>query len=211
MVIETLGAISTPMKIGNLQIYGYRLIRDGSYRMSERDAAAFIGLPVENARNFLNSKSQKIVLGENFNCGVLMTDIDFEPLHSDGWQRTWRLEIVAAYWLWQAISDNKAALNMAFPLLLESLKQLFDAAFVIADTEEEQEKRNKRLIKQREEYNELWRLGLLENERLVDGEWVFFERPQLSKLYWQRMWKTGWQRMGNTGKSVSDEEPTING
>lgn len=203
MPFDFVSAISTPMRIGNLQIYGYRLKQDGSYRMSERDAAAFVGLPVENARNFFNSKSQKIVLGENFDCGVLMTDMDFQPLHFDSWQRTWRLEIVVAYWLWQAIPENRAALNMAMPLLLESLKQLFDAAFVIADTEEEQKKRNKRLIEQQEEYDELWRLGLFETGRLVDGEWVFFNRPQLSQLYWQRMW--------NTGKYVSDEEPTING
>jgi hypothetical protein len=178
MAIEILGAISTPMKIGNLQIYGYRLIRDGSYRMSERDAAAFIGLPEENATNFLNSKSQKIVLGENFDCGVLMTEIDFQPLHSPRWQRTWRLEIVAAYWLWQAIPDNKAALNMGLPLLLESLKQLFDAAFVLADTEEEQEKHNKQLIKQREQYNELWRVAL-ESGWLFEDESMFFGRPLL--------------------------------
>lgn len=203
MAIETLGAISTPMKIGNLQIYGYRLIHNGSYRMSERDAAAFIGLPEENARNFLCSEALKFVLGKKIGCGVLETDIDFLPLHSPRWQRTWRLEIVAAYWLWQAIPDNKAALNMALPLLLKSLKQLFDAAFVIADTEEEQKKRNKRLIEQQKEYDELRRLGLLESKRLVEGEWVFFDRPQLSQLYWQRMW--------NTGKYVSDEEPTING
>lgn len=203
MVIETLGAMSTPMKIGNLQIYGYRLTCDGSYRMSERDAAAFIGLPVENARNFLRSEALNFVLGKKKSIGILETDIDFLPLHSIRWQRTWRLENVAAYWLWQAIPDNKAALNMSLPLLVESLKQLFDAAFVIADTEEEQKKRNKRLIEQQKEYDELRRLGLLETKRLVEGEWIFFDRPQLSQLYWQRMW--------NTGKYVSDEEPTING
>lgn len=45
------------------------------------------------------------------------------------------LEVIGAYWLWQAARGNKQALSLVMALLTETLERRFDEAFGITRTE----------------------------------------------------------------------------
>ena len=52
-----------PVAIGQLSVDGFQM-PDGSYRMSQTQAAESVGLSERNAREFLQSKSLKALMGE---------------------------------------------------------------------------------------------------------------------------------------------------
>jgi hypothetical protein len=124
------------VQIGSLTVDGFQL-PDGSYRMSQTQAAECVGKPEINARRFLSSKAVKTLLGK----GYTPDSIEIEPspgqLRGQGRFNALPLEVVTAYWLSLAGEGNKQALSLVWALLTESLERRFDAAFGVTRTEEE--------------------------------------------------------------------------
>lgn len=171
-------ASRTTIQIGSYEVEGF-MLPDGSYTMSQTQAAAIIGLPEINARRFLDSKGIKTLLGEGY------TPDTFEIEAADQARGRSRirglpLEVVSAFWLWQAFRGNKQALALCMALMTETLERRFDAAFGIERTESE---RNMLLIernRQLEQTLDIIRQGLewdaeLERENRFFWQW-FAER-----------------------------------
>jgi hypothetical protein len=86
----------------------------------------------------LQSKALKTLLGEGY------TPATSEIIEPDAGQvrggsriRALPLEIVGAYWLWQAARGNKTALSLVVALLTKTLEPRFDNAFGVTRTETE--------------------------------------------------------------------------
>jgi len=62
---HTIKATQTTITLNGLALEGYQL-PDGSYRMSQTQAAQVIGLKERNARDFLRSKALKTLLGQGY-------------------------------------------------------------------------------------------------------------------------------------------------
>jgi hypothetical protein len=137
-------ATRSTIPLGTKQLDGF-MLPDGSYRMSQTQAAESVGLTERNAREFLQSKALKSLLGEGYTPAI--SDIEADPEQSRGGSRirALSLDAVSAYWLWQAYRGNKQALSLCMGLLTESLERRFDAAFGVIRTEDE---RNDRLSQQ---------------------------------------------------------------
>lgn len=121
--------------IGDLEVDGFQM-PDGSYRMSQTQAAECIGKPEINARRFLGSKGIKALRGE----GYTPDTIDVEsPDQSRGQTRfnALPLDVVSAYWLWEASKGNQRSLTLCYALMAETLERRFDAAFDVERTETE--------------------------------------------------------------------------
>ncbi|WP_051050580.1 hypothetical protein [Pseudanabaena sp. PCC 6802] len=58
-------ATRATVQIGSLTVDGF-MLSDGSYRMSQTQAAKCIGKPEINARRFLESKAIRSLLGEGY-------------------------------------------------------------------------------------------------------------------------------------------------
>lgn len=116
------------VKIGSLEVDGF-MMPDGSYRMSQTQAAECVGKPEINARRFLSSKAIKALLGDSYTPDRL--EIDSEE-QSRGQSRfnALPLEVVTAYWFHQANQGNQQALTLVWALLTETLERRFDTAFV---------------------------------------------------------------------------------
>ncbi|MBW4441808.1 MAG: hypothetical protein KME10_11340 [Plectolyngbya sp. WJT66-NPBG17] len=67
-------ATRATVTIGNFTIDGF-MLPDGSYRMSQTQAAQIIGKPKINARRFLEPKGIKALLGQGYTPG----SIEIEP------------------------------------------------------------------------------------------------------------------------------------
>ncbi len=125
--------------IGPLEVEGFQL-PDGSYRMSQTQAAEVVGLTERNARDFLNSKALKSLLGEDYTPAKLVEiEAEGEQLRGQSRIRPLPLEVVSAYWLWQSHRGNKQALSLCVALVTESLERRFDAAFGVSRTEAERD------------------------------------------------------------------------
>jgi hypothetical protein len=135
-VTESVRAVRAPVQIGSLTVDGF-MLPDGSYRMSQTQAAECVGLSERNAREFLQSKALKSLLGEGYTPAISEIEPDTGQLRGGSRIRTLPLEIVGAYWLWQATRGNKTALSLVMALLAETLERRFDAAFDITRTEGE--------------------------------------------------------------------------
>ena len=117
---------------------------DGSYRMSQTQAAEAVGKSPVNALRFLRSNSIKALLGRDFT-DYTPDSIEIEPEPGKRGQSRFNalpLEIVTAYWINQCFQGNKSALALVMALATETLERRFDAAFGITRTEQE---RNERL------------------------------------------------------------------
>jgi len=131
------------ISLGDRTLEGY-MLPSGQYCMSLLQAAEQIETSPQNATNFLRSKAIKSLLGEDY------TDQEIENVQvvSQGQLRGGArikavpLEVVSAFWLWQAFRGNKKALALCMALLTETLEQRFDAAFGVQRGESE---RNQRL------------------------------------------------------------------
>jgi hypothetical protein len=142
---ESIKATRATIAIGDLSIDAF-MLPDGSYRMSQSQAAEAVGLSRRNVSDFLRSNAIKSLLGEDYTGSI--SDGDQIEIESEGDKRgqsrfiSVPLEIVGAYWLWQSFRGNKKALSLCMGLITESLERRFDNAFGIIRTEQE---RNDRL------------------------------------------------------------------
>ena len=132
---ESVRAVRASVQIGSLTVDGF-MLPDGSYRMSQTQAAECIGDDPVYARNFLGSKEGKAILGEGF------TPETFEvnPTGQARGQtriRGWPLSVVYAYWIYRCYRGVKPAFDLAVALGTETLERRFDLAFGVTRTETE--------------------------------------------------------------------------
>jgi hypothetical protein len=134
----------SPVQVGAFEIEGF-MLADGSYRMSQSQAAECIGLKRQNVSDFLRSKAIKRLLGEGFTCQISNAEeIEISAEMQSRGQSRFRampLEAVIAYWQWQSHRGNKIALSLCVALSLETLERRFDAAFGIDRSEKERDER----------------------------------------------------------------------
>ncbi len=128
--------------VGSLEIEGFQM-PDGSYRMSQAQAAECIGTTAQNASNFLRSKVFKALRGEE------STDQGFETIDVESSQQSTGgtrinavpLDVVMLFWLYQCSRGNKPALGLLAALATETLERRFDSAFGVAHSEGEYNQR----------------------------------------------------------------------
>jgi hypothetical protein len=133
---ESVRAVRASVQIGSLTVDGF-MLPDGSYRMSQTQAAECVGLSERNAREFLQSKALKTLLGEGYTPATSEIEPDAGQVRGGSRIRALPLEVVGAYWLWQAARGNKTALSLVMALLTETLERRFDSAFGVTRTESE--------------------------------------------------------------------------
>ncbi|NMF59090.1 hypothetical protein [Pseudanabaena yagii] len=132
---ESIKATRANVAIGSLTIDGF-MLPDGSYRMSQTQAAETVGKDEINARRFLSSKNINAIRGE----GYTPDSIEIESLSDKRGQTRFNalpLDVVTAYWLYQSSQGNQKALALVWALLSESLERRFDNAFGVIRTEQE--------------------------------------------------------------------------
>ncbi|MEG4092785.1 hypothetical protein [Microcoleus sp. Pol12B4] len=135
---ESVRAVRASVQIGSLTVDGF-MLPDGSYRMSQTQAAETIDEPPVYALRFLRSNGSKALLGETYT--------DYTPesveVESELGQRgqtrinALPLNVVTAYWLTRAYKGNRKAFLLSWALLTESLERRFDEAFGVTRTETE--------------------------------------------------------------------------
>ncbi|NES17908.1 MAG: hypothetical protein F6K41_03050 [Symploca sp. SIO3E6] len=154
---ESIRATRASVQIGSLEVDGF-MLPDGSYRMSQTQAAECVGLSERNARDFLRSKALKSLLGEGYTPAISAVEIESnDQLRGQSRFNALPLEVVCAYWQWQAFRGNKQALSLCMALMLESLERRFDNAFAVTRTEQERQERLTSRIQQLE--RDLTQLG----------------------------------------------------
>ena len=165
---DAVTATRAPIQIGSITVDGF-MLPDGFYRMSLSQVAESVDLTARNAFDFLKTKALKRLLGEDYTVSISQVEISPDG-QSRGQSRfdALPLEIVSAYWLWQA-HRNKKALSLCMGLITESLERRFDSAFNVERTEEE---RNDRLTQ---------RLGELEAQMSALSE-AYTEPDDLREL-----------------------------
>ncbi|MEQ8943237.1 MAG: hypothetical protein RIC94_01625 [Phycisphaerales bacterium] len=150
---ESIKATRARVQIGALEVDGF-MLPDGSYRMSQTQAAEAVGLSRRNVSDFLRSNTIKALLGEDYTGTILeREEIEIEPEPGKRGQSRFMampLEVVSAYWLWQSYRGNKQALTLCMALIIESLERRFDAAFSVTRTEQERDERLSQRIQQLE-------------------------------------------------------------
>ena len=125
--------------ISSLEVEGFQM-PDGSYRMSQTQAAEIIGKDEINARRFLDSKGIKTLLGK----GYTPDTIEVEPSGQVRGQtriNALPLEVVTAFWIWQCSRGNKPAISLVMALATETLERRFDRAFGVSRIEAEYDQR----------------------------------------------------------------------
>jgi hypothetical protein len=170
---ESIKATRASVQIGALEVDGF-MLPDGSYRMSQTQAADCVGKPEINARRFLSSRAIKTLLGEGYTPDSLEIEKD-EQLRGQSRFNALPLEVVTAYWFHQATIGNQQALTLVWALLTESLERRFDTAFSVTRTEQE---RNERLLERiRQLETEFSRLGeAFAMDDQIRSERDYFER-----------------------------------
>jgi len=128
------------IRIGAIAIDGF-MLPDGTYRMSQAQAAQAIEEPPVYALRFLRSKASKALLGEGY---TDYTPESIEVQTEEGRRGQTRfnalpLEVVSAYWLTKANQGNKRAFTLCWALLSENLERRFDNAFGVTRTEQERD------------------------------------------------------------------------
>ena len=146
---ESNKATRATVTIGTLTIEGF-MLPDGSYRMSQTQAAETVGLTERNARDFLKSTALKGLLGEGYTPAISEIEQDTDQARGASRIRSLSLEVVGAYWMWQAYRGNKKALPLCLALITESLERRFDVAFEVTRTEQERDDRLSGRIQQLE-------------------------------------------------------------
>ncbi|MFM7425035.1 MAG: hypothetical protein ACKO7W_08605 [Elainella sp.] len=142
-------ATRATVQIGSFAVDGF-MLPDGSYKMSLTQAAEIVGLGVQNASDFLRSKTLKSLLGESYTPQIYEIEPE-DQLRGQSRIRALPLEIVRKYWLWQAYRGNKQAMALVDALMAETLERRFDQAFGVSRSEEERNERlSERLVEQLE-------------------------------------------------------------
>jgi cell division protein FtsB len=132
---ESIKATRATVAIGALTVDAF-MLPDGSYRMSQTQAAECIGDDAVYARNFLISKPFKSLRGE----GYTPETFELEPNKSVRGQtriQGWSLDVVYAYWVYRCFKGNKSAFSLVMALGTESLERRFDDAFGVVRTEQD--------------------------------------------------------------------------
>lgn len=133
---ESVRAVRASVQIGALTVDGF-MLPDGSYRMSQTQAAECVGLKVQNISDFLRSKAFKALAGEGYTPQISEIEPTGEQLRGQARINALPLAVVRKYWLWQAHRGNKQALALVDALMAETLERRFDEAFNISRTETE--------------------------------------------------------------------------
>ena len=131
---ESIKAHRATVAIGALTVDAF-MLPDGSYRMSQTQAADLVGLSERNAREFLDSKTFERLAGEGYTPAIF--DIDSEQSRGQSRFRGLPLEVVVIYWVYQCYRGNKQAFSLLIALATESLERRFDNAFGVVRTEQE--------------------------------------------------------------------------
>jgi cell division protein FtsB len=131
---ESIKATRATVAIGDLVVDAF-MLPDGSYRMSQTQAADLVGLTERNAREFLDSKTFERLAGDGFTPAIF--DIDSEQSRGQSRFRGLPLEVVVIYWVYQCYRGNKKAFALLIALATESLERRFDNAFGMVRTEQE--------------------------------------------------------------------------
>ncbi len=174
---ESIKATRASVQIGALEVDGF-MLPDGSYRMSQTQAADCVGKPEINARRFLSSKAIKALLGEGYTPDSIEIESE-EQLRGQSRFNALPLEVVTAYWFHQSNQGNQQALTLVWALLTESLERRFDTAFGVTRTEQERNERLQERIRQLEA--DLSRLG----EAFAMDDQIRSERDYLERLLLQ--------------------------
>lgn len=134
---ESIKATRATVAIGGLTVDGY-MLPDGSYCMSQTQAAETVGKEEFNARDFLASKTFKRLSSEGYTDGKFI-EIESESSQVRGQSRfrSLPLEVVVIYWVYQCYRGNKQAFSLLIALATESLERRFDNAFGVVRTEQE--------------------------------------------------------------------------
>jgi hypothetical protein len=122
-----------PVEIGPLSVDGYQM-PDGSYRMSQTQAAECVGKPQRNAGRFLESKGIKALRGKGYTPDSIEVDAS-EQGRGQARFNALPLDVVSAYWLWEASKGNQQAIALCYALMTETLERRFDAAFGVERSE----------------------------------------------------------------------------
>ena len=123
------------VQIGSIQVDGF-MLPDGSYQMSQTQAAECIGKPEINARRFLTSKAIKSLLSKGYTPDRVDIESD-EQMRGQSRINALPLSVVTAYWFNQAQQGNEQAAALVWALLTESLERRFDRAFGISRGEDD--------------------------------------------------------------------------
>ncbi|MEG4026598.1 MULTISPECIES: hypothetical protein [unclassified Microcoleus] len=132
---ESVRAVRASVQIGSLTVDGF-MLPDGSYRMSQTQAAECIGDDPVYARNFLGSKEGKAILGEGFTPETFEVDPTGQ-VRGQTRIRGWPLSVVYAYWIYRCYRGVKPAFDLVVALGTETLERRFDIAFGVTRTESE--------------------------------------------------------------------------
>lgn len=155
---ESVRAVRASVQIGSLTVDGF-MLPDGSYRMSQTQAAECVGKPARSTFDFLRSKALKRLLSEaggtfdflrEDTARAISTDayaveqfsVDLGVEGNQGQTRIKGvpLEIVILYWHWESFRGNKQAFFLVTGLATETLERRFDKAFGVTHTEAERDK-----------------------------------------------------------------------
>ena len=116
------------VQLGTSEVEGF-MLPDGSYAMSQTQAAEAVALKVQNASDFLRSKTLKRLMGEDYTPQISEIQPEGEQLRGGSRIKALPLEVVAVYWQWQAHRGNKLAFALCAAFTLEGLMRRFDRAF----------------------------------------------------------------------------------
>jgi hypothetical protein len=123
------------VRIGSLEVDGF-MLPDGSYRMSQTQAAECVGLTERNAREFLDSKAFKSLMGEGYTPAIIEIESEENqlrgqsqfralPLEVDGLPKYRFHQLIKDEWLltgqsssWQAIESKELDLDQQEDLTL---------------------------------------------------------------------------------------------
>ncbi|NEO88089.1 MAG: hypothetical protein F6J87_28110 [Spirulina sp. SIO3F2] len=147
----TVKARRTEIQLGHHIVEGF-MLPDGSYRISQTQAAQCIGRSELSTRHFLESKSVYKLLGERYR--VVSLEIETDYLGHSRFN-TLPLEVVTAYWILECSKGNTVAMHLIMEMTSETLEHRFDIAFGVENSESEP---NNRLQRRRE----VWELELEE-------------------------------------------------
>jgi len=115
------------VQLGQFEVEGF-MLPDGSYAMSQSQAAEAVGLKVQNASDFLRSKTLKRLMGEGYTPQISEIE-SADQIRGGSRVRSLPLEVVAVYWQWQSHRGNKQAFALCTAFTLEGLLRRFDAVF----------------------------------------------------------------------------------
>ena len=135
-------ATRATVTIGSLVVDGF-MLPDGSYRMSQTQAAEAIEEPPVYALRFLRSNDSKALLGKAYT-DYIPDSVEVENTSNTRGQtriNALPLEVVTAYWLTRAYKGNKKAFALTWALLTETLERRFDNAFGVSRSDQERDQR----------------------------------------------------------------------